>query len=376
MNPENHTEPDDFQQAWQSQTTQTRVTVDADLLLKIVQRDQQNFRSVMRVFYLATVGFVVLMIPLWFYLGHTVPSPWTWYLAVPVLIWWVALPVVYRMRHKPKQHQPHAPLVECVEQSLIEMDDEIWLQRNSFWLNGMPLAVAMIVFAVHSAWLRSSGWLDFLGHMDIVIFFLAVFYFIYLVQQYIQQHAASSELELRRQELQTLLSGLKDEPTGEDATSINSAIEKPSRGFAGRFAIAGGAVLLAILIALVSDPPFQRTDPLRVSEHYTKRSPFSAVRWRESEPDVQLGVEWFKLVSLDGVLATEIVAFSQATFADRWQKRFEEDLVELLSRMGHPPKDTVTLKVQSLTSGDTIVRQGVPMTEANRQAIWDAAQSR
>ena len=53
----------------------------------------------------------------------------------------------------------------------------------------------------------------------------------------------------------------------------------------------------------------------------------------------------------------------------KWQMRFEEDLVELLSPMGHPPQDTVKLVVQSLTSTETQVLEDVPMTEANRQAI-------
>ena len=38
-------EPDKYQQAWQAHSSQTRVTVDADLLLKEVQRSQRNFRA-------------------------------------------------------------------------------------------------------------------------------------------------------------------------------------------------------------------------------------------------------------------------------------------------------------------------------------------
>jgi hypothetical protein len=100
------------------------------------------------------------------------------------------------------------------------------------------------------------------------------------------------------------------------------------------------------------------------------------VRWQESQPEVQVGDEWFKLVSLDELPAAEIVAFSQRTYGDKWRKRFEEDLVELLTRMGHPPQDTVTLVVQSLTSYQKRTLEDVPMTRANRQAIWDAAQAR
>jgi hypothetical protein len=91
---------------------------------------------------------------------------------------------------------------------------------------------------------------------------------------------------------------------------------------------------------------------------------------------IQVDDEWFKLVSLDELPAAKIVAFSRQTYGNQWQMRFEEDLVELLARMGHPPQDTVTLVVQSLSSSETQVRAGVPMTEANRQAIKARANDR
>ena len=110
---------------------------------------------------------------------------------------------------------------------------------------------------------------------------------------------------------------------------------------------------------------------------YAKKSPFTGVRWQAAQndrelPEVQVEGQWYKLVSLDDLPAAEIVAFSQKTFAGKWKKRFEEDLVELLSRRGHPPQDTVRLVVQSLSSTETQVLEGVRMTEANRQAIKNA----
>ena len=105
------------------------------------------------------------------------------------------------------------------------------------------------------------------------------------------------------------------------------------------------------------------------TDAFPKRAPFSAVRWRDIQPEVKLGQEWFKLVSINGNTATEIVAFSQQLHGGLWKKRFEEDLVELLSKMGHPPLDTVTLVVESLTSGEESTRKDVPMTYENRRSI-------
>ena len=81
-------------------------------------------------------------------------------------------------------------------------------------------------------------------------------------------------------------------------------------------------------------------------------------------------------MSVNEIPASEIVKLSQRTFDSDWQKRFEEDLVELLVRMEHPPTDNVTLVVQSLTTSETSVREDVPMTEENRSAIYDANSKR
>jgi hypothetical protein len=122
-----------------------------------------------------------------------------------------------------------------------------------------------------------------------------------------------------------------------------------------------------------ADPP--RREPLQGGD-YPKKSPFAGVRWQQSQAEVQVGDDWSRLVSLNDVPAAEIVAFSRRTYGNLWQKRFEEDLVELLTGMGHPPQDEVTLVVQSLTSSETRTLEDVAMTEANRRAIREAARRR
>ncbi len=107
-----------------------------------------------------------------------------------------------------------------------------------------------------------------------------------------------------------------------------------------------------------------------------KRSPFAAVRWNETQPEVQVGDEWFTLVALDDLPAVEIVAFSRTTYGERWQKRFEEDLVEVLEGMKHRPGETVRLVVKPVGSEETRTLEKVPMTEANRRAIYAEALKR
>ena len=67
------------------------------------------------------------------------------------------------------------------------------------------------------------------------------------------------------------------------------------------------------------------------------------------------------------------MAFSRHTYANKWQKRFEEDLVEVLTKWGNEPKATVRLVVSPIGSRATRTLENVPMSEANRRIIYGAS---
>ncbi len=79
--------PDDFQQAWNTQSEGIRMNIDADTLDAETRRYQKQFTA--RLFWrdLREVGIALLLIPLWLFLGLKHALPWTWYLTIPVLIW-------------------------------------------------------------------------------------------------------------------------------------------------------------------------------------------------------------------------------------------------------------------------------------------------
>ena len=362
-------EPDKYQQAWQAHSSQTRVTVDADLLLKAVQRNHQELRMASSLGELGEIGISLLLLPVWFYLGVTTSSPWTWYLMAPVLVWSIGFVLVVRARRKQAPNDPGEPLLSCVKDSLSLVEHQIWSTRKEFWWSGLPTAIAMLAFLAHVSWLKSRDWLDALSDVNvfIILFLFALYYFIY----YLNQRVLRTQYEPRRQELLALLASLKDETTSEVSgeypilMSVKRVACSPRRMFIAGLGFVAIMLILAAGIILFAS-----------GHAHPEKSPFAAVRWQQSQPEVRVGEEWFKLVSLDDLPAAEIVAFSQRTYGNKWQKRFEEDLVELLTRLGHPPQDTVTLVVQSLTSPQSRTLEDVPMTRANRRAIRDAAQAR
>jgi len=76
-----------------------------------------------------------------------------------------------------------------------------------------------------------------------------------------------------------------------------------------------------------------------------KASPFTAVKWENGQPIVQFENEWYHFEKLDTFGKEELLDFCKERFGSRWQKRFSEDLVEVLLGMGYQPQIEVTLQL-------------------------------
>jgi len=200
--------PDNFQQAWQGQSSQTRLTIDADLLLQEVQRNERHFTATIFWRDVREVGVALLLVPLWIYLGVKLSLPWAWYLTVPVLVWVAGFMLADRMRHKRRPPEPGEPLRQRVESSLAQVEHQIWLLRNIFWWYWLPLALSSLAFFGQIAWLgRSGGW-----GTALMVAFVVLIAVIALASAYrLNQNAIRSELVPRRQELEALLASLNDE---------------------------------------------------------------------------------------------------------------------------------------------------------------------
>ncbi len=78
-----------------------------------------------------------------------------------------------------------------------------------------------------------------------------------------------------------------------------------------------------------------------------KASPFTAVKWENSQPIVQFNTKWYTLEKLDVYTTKELLDFCKQEFGIKWQKRFSEDLVEVLTKIGSPPNEKVKLLLSS-----------------------------
>ncbi|KYG72795.1 S41 family peptidase [Roseivirga echinicomitans] len=96
----------------------------------------------------------------------------------------------------------------------------------------------------------------------------------------------------------------------------------------------------------------------------TKASPFTAVKWEEGQPIVQFDNEWYHFEKLDHLDKEEILAFCKSEFGGKWQRRFSEDLVEVLEGLHYAPNVKVELQLSQNGVSKTYIGT---FTLANRQ---------
>ncbi len=240
-------DPDKYQLAWQTHSSQTRVTVDADLLRKEVQRNQREFRATILRRDVIEVGVGLLLLPYWFYKGLTGSLPWTWWLTVPAIIWVIGFFLVDRRRHPQMPSDPSEPLLKCVNNSLTQVEHQIWLLRNVFWWYLLPFTISILAFFADVAWSVSENWLVALcTAIPLFAFLVATYAFI----DYINQRAVRLQLEPRRQELLALLVSLSgDDSAAKHAAKSGEKIVESS-GVLRRWLIVA-AVCLVIFVVMV-----------------------------------------------------------------------------------------------------------------------------
>jgi len=319
------------------------------------RRVERLWNRIVRRDFVETIAAVVLMFFFGRYFFTTEPEYIVSRWGAAFLVCW-SLFIIYKL-HRTRMVQrptsPDAPVREFCRTELDRLDRQIGLLRGILWWYIVPCMAGVNVV--------------FVGLAGIGILSLAYSIFTVLLAWGIyglNQRAVARELVPPRNELANQLN-----EWGETVALIDQP-PRPASKARGMIAAAGVlAALAAFGIATGGLVDGRSVD-------YPKRAPYSDIRWEQGKPVVKIGEEWFTLVSIDGIDVEKIISFSWWTYLDKWRKRFDEDLVEVLTRMGHPPGDTVTLVVQPLASSETRTLADVPMTEANRRSIYKSRDDR
>ena len=192
---------EDIQKTWQHQAAETKISINPDVLLKEVRRNQMQFRATIFWRDVREIGVAGLLTALFLYRGIHHHN-WTLNLLALGCLFIGIFMVADRFLQRRRLPSANETLKSCVEVSLEQVSHQIWLLKNVVWWYLLPLAVPLGI-SVGRDMLRSpqSGLHFLVGY---AVFCVLLFWGVY----HLNQFAVRKNLEPRRQELKSLLAGL------------------------------------------------------------------------------------------------------------------------------------------------------------------------
>ena len=261
--------PDELKTAWQAQAPRARLTTDADVLLRQLERNRQNFEA--KIFWRDVREVVVALglVPVLLWMGLAAPLPWTFFLTIPAMLWVAGFMLVDRRRQKRRQPALGDPLRDCAEHSLAQVEHQIWLLQNVFWWYLLPPGAAIAAFFGHCLWLAGAGgWRAWLIMAGVIAAVALVFVGVYILNQFVVRKA----LEPRRTELRALIENLEhpDSPGQISPLSADGRRPAPKAGWRLWLWIAPAIVALYLSMGLIRscyNLAMRKLSPLKLMAH-------------------------------------------------------------------------------------------------------------
>ena len=195
---------EELQKAWQSQNPGATVTINTDLLLKEVRRNQHHFW--MTIFWRDAREVGVAAFLTWLFLHWAIRDrEWSLYLLSFSCFGMGLFMLVDRWLQRRKRPVTNDPLRSCIEASLLQVNHQTWLLKNVFWWYLLPLAAAIGISICAGIWrTRQAGFSVMKGWVVFVLFGVLIYWGVYWLNQFVVR----KHLEPRRQELESLLASL------------------------------------------------------------------------------------------------------------------------------------------------------------------------
>ncbi len=208
---------DKFQKAWKAEAAQVRLSFDEELLTQRLKESHSDFQSMIRGRDTREIGMALVMIPIWIVMGLAFSLPWTWYLSIPALAWTAIFMWFDRKRHPQTSADAGEPLSFYVEESLKQVEHQIWLLRNVFWWYLLPYSISIAAFFIQTGWDTTKSWW---GTVIIAGVFGTFVFYMYRWIYRLNQKAVQEQLEPRRDKLQKLFDSLERGESADDVDDI------------------------------------------------------------------------------------------------------------------------------------------------------------
>src|SRR4051812_29597542 len=98
------------------------------------------------------------------------------------------------------------------------------------------------------------------------------------------------------------------------------------------------ATVLSVAVLIRADEK-KPVEPAEQPQEYEKLAAFEVVRWNDNAagPEVELGGIKYELKEVQDLPIGKVLDFCRKNYPKDWRKAFEEDFVEVLSKMDKPP---------------------------------------
>ena len=81
---------------------------------------------------------------------------------------------------------------------------------------------------------------------------------------------------------------------------------------------------------------------------------FSAIRWQDAVPQVQINGTWYELVSVEHESASRLVDSAKTAYGDDWQNQFQKNLMDVLKHKSDQPLYTADLQLRTLDTNEPV----------------------
>ncbi len=219
--------PDELQNLWQQEGEETQVKIDKEWLLKMVRRQQEDFAGTIIWRDVREVGAALLTAAFFIYCGlksecvwgHSV---WTLYLLSGTLLWVGCYLVVDRYRSRRRVPSESEPVTSFLENTLAEVDHQIWLLQNVFWWYLLPPLLGTICVFIQVYYQSALVTQDPGGLWTLRSTFTAILIFTLVVDAgvyWLNQWCVRTDLMPRREEIKQLSARLATGANGDSVTT-------------------------------------------------------------------------------------------------------------------------------------------------------------